>query len=77
MIVGFIVFPEEVFGLILDNLKNNWKNNQGTEINSKYIFSAEYNNFALNEYLAFNCPFATQAEIPMFLPTSDLILTKM
>lgn len=36
-----------------------------------------YNNFALNEYLAFNCPFATQAEIPMFLPTSDLILTKM
>lgn len=36
-----------------------------------------YKNFALDDYIEYNCPYATQAEIPMFLPTSDLILTKL
>jgi len=35
-----------------------------------------YNQFSLTGFTNFDCPYQNQADIPMFLPTGDLILTR-
>ena len=35
-----------------------------------------YEHFRLTDYIDNDCPYANQADIPMFLPTGDLILTR-
>jgi len=35
-----------------------------------------YNQFSLTDFTNFDCPYQNQADIPMFLPTGDLILTR-
>lgn len=35
-----------------------------------------YEHFRLTEFNSYDCPYENQADIPMFLPTGDLILTR-
>lgn len=36
----------------------------------------KYEHFTLTEFMVDGCPYTNQADIPMFLPTGDLILTR-
>ncbi|MFC4739317.1 hypothetical protein ACFO3U_04865 [Flavobacterium ponti] len=57
-----------------DNCNNNIKFTLVKDINNPNQIL--YKDFSFDEYLYFDCPYANQQDIPMFLPKVDLTLTR-